>query len=166
VDRISLLKKVFEAGASDLHLVPGHLPMLRIHTHLQEADGFDTITPDDTVNMTLEMVGQKLFDRLEENRDLDFATALKGVGRFRVNAHYQRGSLSIAFRAIPHEVPDITSLNLPDVVQKFYDLPRGLVLITGPTGSGKSTTLASLIDAMNQRCSRHVITLEDRKSVV
>jgi len=161
VDRISLLKKVFEAGASDLHLVPGHLPMLRIHTHLQEADGFDTITPDDTVNMTLEMVGQKLFDRLEENRDLDFATALKGVGRFRVNAHYQRGSLSIAFRAIPHEVPDITSLNLPDVVQKFYDLPRGLVLITGPTGSGKSTTLASLIDAMNQRCSRHVITLED-----
>ena len=156
-----MLEKIVESGASDWHLVPGHPPMLRINTHLKEAEGFDILTPDDTVALTLEMVGQKQFDRLGENRDLDFATALEGVGRFRVTAHYQRGSVGIAFRVIPHDVPDIASLNLPDVVQKLYDLPRGLVLITGPTGSGKSTTLASLIDAMNQRYSRHVITLED-----
>jgi len=161
VDRITLLKQAFASGASDLHLVPGHLPMFRINTHLKEAEGFDVITPDETKAMVLEMVGQKQFDLLNENRDLDFATALAGVGRFRVNAHYQRGSVGVAFRAIPHDVPDIASLNLPEVVQKFCHLPRGLVLITGPTGSGKSTTLASLVDAMNQRHQRHVITLED-----
>jgi twitching motility protein PilT len=161
VDKTTLLEKIVESGASDWHLVPGHPPMLRIDTQLKEAEGFDTLTPADTVALTLEMVGQKRFDYLDENRDLDFGTALVGVGRFRVNAHYQRGSVSIAFRAITNEVPDIASLNLPEIVQKFYDLPRGLVLITGPTGSGKSTTLASLIDAMNKRCSRHVITLED-----
>ena len=82
MDRITLLRKTFESGASDLHLVPGHLPMLRINTHLGEAEGFDVVTPEDTVSITLEMVGQKLFDRLDENRDLDFATALEGVGRF------------------------------------------------------------------------------------
>ena len=161
MDKNTLLNKTLESGASDLHLVPGHPPIFRIHTHLKDAEGFDVITPTDTENLTLELVGQKRFDYLDENRDLDFATAVRGIGRFRVNAHYQRGSISVAFRAIPHNVPDISSLNLPDVVQQLYELPRGLVLLTGPTGSGKSTTLASLIDAMNQRCRKHVITLED-----
>ncbi|MCK5113818.1 MAG: type IV pilus twitching motility protein PilT [Phycisphaerae bacterium] len=161
MDRATLLQKAFELGASDIHLVPGHCPMFRINTLLQETDGYDRITPEDTAKMVVEMVGEKIFARLDENRDIDFATALSGVGRFRVNAHYQRGAIGIAFRAIPHDVPDIASLNLPEIVQDFYNLPRGLVLITGPTGSGKSTTLASLIDAMNKHYSRHVITLED-----
>jgi twitching motility protein PilT len=107
------------------------------------------------------MVGERRFGRLLERRDLDFSTQVEDLGRFRVNAHFQRETVAIAFRAISAEVPELSDLNLPRIVEQFVDLPRGLILVTGETGSGKSTTLASMIDAMNHRYQRHVITLED-----
>jgi twitching motility protein PilT len=107
------------------------------------------------------MVGERRFSELLEKRDIDFSTEIEGLGRFRVNAHFQRDSIAIAFRAVPTKVPSLDTLNLPGVVQKLVETPRGLVLVTGQTGSGKSTTLAAMIEAMNQRHAYHVITCED-----
>lgn len=159
--RVEILTQAAQAGASDVHIVPGQPPIMRLHTVLSPIAGYPIVTPADALAMVEDMVPERMINRLAEIRDLDFSTQIDGVGRFRVNAHYQRDVVSIAFRAIPHEVPDISTLHLPEVVGSFADLPRGLVLVTGPTGSGKSTTLASIIDSMNHRSKRHVLTIED-----
>lgn len=156
-----MLLRTLRSGASDLHLVPGHPPMLRIHTRLVPIEGKDILKPEQTIAMAREMLGDGPMAMLAKRRDLDFSTHVKDMGRFRVNAHFQRDMLAIAFRSIVAEVPRLSTLNLPPVVERFTDLPRGLVLVTGATGSGKSTTLASLIGEMNLRIDRHVITLED-----
>jgi twitching motility protein PilT len=156
-----LLKTGFEAGASDVHLVPGLPPQFRIHTVLQSAEGHEAVQPQDTEQYLREMVTAERLEGFHERLDIDFSAEVPGVARFRVNAHYQRGSIAIAFRAIPDHVPQLAELNLPPVVSTFVELPRGLLLVTGPTGSGKSTTLASMIDAMNRRFQHHIITLED-----
>lgn len=156
-----ILAEATREKASDIHLVPGHPPIFRIHTNLGPSTRWGNIAPDETADMLKALVGEHRFASMETHMDLDFSAQIEGVGRFRVNAHYQRDSIAMAFRAIPSKVPALENLNLPPAIHGFVDLPRGLVLVTGPTGSGKSTTLASLIDAMNHRESSHIITLED-----
>jgi twitching motility protein PilT len=156
-----ILTKALDLCASDIHLVPGQPPLFRIHTSLEPVSEYPVLSPEQTQDFVLEMVGEKRFEKLQQHRDLDFSASVPGRGRFRVNAHFQRDSIAVAFRSIPNEVPALDSLNLPQTVQSFVDLPRGLILVTGQTGSGKSTTLASMIDAMNRQYAHHVITLED-----
>ncbi len=155
-----ILRLAASMGASDIHLVPGHVPMVRIDTVIQGLEG----TP-----LTIEQMGafvqsistEAQRSRLQEAKDLDLSYAVEGLGRYRVNVHRQRTGLAMALRAIRESVPALESLNLPPVIQQFARLPRGLVLVTGDTGSGKSTTLASIIQAINQRDRKHIITLED-----
>ena len=156
-----LLTMAVEAGASDVHIVPGLPPLFRIHTVLQPAPDMPPVSPAQSEEFVRSMIGSKRMERLEANRDIDFSTQVPQLGRFRVNAHYQRESVAIAFRAIPNQVPALNTLNLPSIVETLVDLPRGLLLITGQTGSGKSTTLAAMIDTVNHRYPEHVITLED-----
>jgi len=156
-----ILTTAYEAGASDIHLVPGLEPQFRIHTVLKAAPGFDTIGRDVTEQFLKDMITADRLDVFREKRDVDFSFEVSGVARFRVNAHYEKNDIAIAFRAIADTVPELKTLNLPPIVATFCDLPRGLVLVTGPTGSGKSTTLASMIDSMNRRYQHHIITLED-----
>jgi twitching motility protein PilT len=156
-----ILTRALTGGASDVHLVPGLAPLFRVHTVLEPSEDYPPLTPQQTEQFVKDMVGPHRFDALLDRRDMDFSTEVQGLGRYRVNAHYQRDTIAIAFRAIPEQVPALNTLNLPPVVETMVDLPRGLILITGETGSGKSTTLAAMIDAMNQRYKYHVITLED-----
>ena len=156
-----LLTKSLQYQASDVHIVPGLPPMFRIHTVLRPVDGYEVITPEVSEQFVRDMINEKRLAMFDERRDIDFSTVIAGLGRFRVNAHYQREVIAIAFRAIPHKVPPLHTLNLPRAIQSFVHLPRGLVLVTGPTGSGKSTTLASMVDAMNEQYEHHVITVED-----
>ncbi len=155
-----LLTEALERGASDVHLVVGQRPIYRINTELIPAD-FPEVTAEDAAKVVRDMVGTRRYAQFLRRRDLDFSTEVPGRGRFRVNAHFQRESVAIAFRAIPNSVPLLEALNLPPVVRTFTDLPRGLVLVTGETGAGKSTTLAAMIDAINHKYGYHVITVED-----
>ncbi len=156
-----ILRKAMDADASDIHIVAGHKPMIRIHTKMTEMEGYEVLTPDDTHAMVKHMAGPEQMERFETQRDSDFSYAVQGLGRYRVNAHVQRQSPAITMRAIKEEIPPLASLNLPEVIAKLTYLPRGLVLVTGATGSGKSTTLASMIQEMNTRYNKHIITLED-----
>jgi twitching motility protein PilT len=156
-----LLSKSIEVGASDVHIVPGLPPLFRIHTALQPVQGCPAITPEQSESFVHEMINEDRWARFGELRDVDFSHSVEGAGRFRVNAHYQRDSIAIAFRAISSDVPDIAKLNLPPAVCQLAELPRGMVLVTGQTGSGKSTTLASIIDSINRSTAKHIITIED-----
>lgn len=155
-----LLKRAIERGASDIHVIVGQCPIFRINTELVNSD-FPVVTTELAVELVREMLGDRRYAQFVRRRDFDFSTFLKNQARFRVNAHFQRDTIAIAFRAIPNKVPMIGELNLPPVVSSLIDLPRGLVLVTGETGSGKSTTLAAMIQEINHRYARHVITLED-----
>jgi len=161
MDLQELLAEALDNGASDVHLVAGLPPLFRVHTVLKPVEEHPKITPYDTERYVRDMVGDRRFETLLEKRDLDFSSHVAGRGRFRVNAHFQRGTIAVSFRAISSEVPKLNDLNLPPVVEQLVDLPRGLVLVTGETGAGKSTTLAAMIDAMNHRYAYHVITIED-----
>ena len=155
------LKQAVEAGASDLHIIVGHPPMLRIRTVLGPIEGESPIGQDDADAFVQELLSEDQCKRFLKQRDLDFSTSLPDGSRFRVNAHFQRGTAALAFRAIPGWVPPLDTLNLPETTAGFASLQQGLVLVTGETGSGKSTTLASMIDYMNNRYPYHVVTLED-----
>ena len=155
-----LLVQGLERGASDLHVVARARPIFRINTELVTAQA-DEVAPDEAANMVRELVGTRRYAQFLRRRDLDFSAEVPGRGRFRVNAHFQRDTVSIAFRAIPSKVPKLEALGLPPVITSFTELPRGLVLVTGETGAGKSTTLASMIDRINHRYGYHVITMED-----
>ena len=148
-------------GASDVHLVPGLAPMFRISTVLAPAEGYGEVTSQMTEAFVREIIGPKRFEEFLGRRGADFSTEIPGHGRFRVNAHFQRSSIAVALRTIEANVPQINELNLPTIVESLIGLPKGLVLITGPTGSGKSTTLASMIQEMNHRFQYHIITMED-----
>ena len=161
IDLHELLIKALESDASDIHLVAGLPPLFRTHTVLQPVQGCETITSEDTEKYVMDMVGERRFQTFLDNRDLDFSTSVPRHGRFRVNAHFQRDTIAIAFRAISSDVPMLESLGLPPIVQEFVDKPHGLILVTGETGSGKSTTLAAMIDAMNHRYNHHILTVED-----
>ena len=155
-----LLTAALDQGASDVHIMVGSPPLLRIHTVLVETD-YPPVTPETAEQMVREMVSEQQFAKFCDQQDLDFSAEVPNRGRFRVNAHFQRGAVAIAFRTISVVVPALPDLNLPEAVHKLVDLTRGLVLVTGDTGSGKSTTMASMIDVMNHRYGKHVITLED-----
>ena len=155
-----LLQEAVGRGASDVHIVVGQPPILRINTELIPQP-CEPVTAEVAAGFVREAVGTRRYAQFLRRRDLDFSLEVPGAGRFRVNAHFQKGSVAIAFRAIPSTVPPLESLNLPPVVASFTDLPRGLVLVTGETGAGKSTTLAAMIDSINHKYARHIITLED-----
>ncbi len=155
---IGLLK---ERGASDIILVVGTKPVLWVHGQMELITEVEPVTAEDISTSFLPLLTEAQLERLERTGDVDFSMGKAGVGRLRINIHRQRGSLSAATRFIPHEVPRFETLKLPQRVVEFADLTRGIVLVTGGTGSGKSTTLASMIDYMNQTYRYHIITLED-----
>jgi len=155
-----ILRSAFEHDASDIHLISGHPPMMRVHTVMTPMD-YPILTPESVRKALGEMVNETQLKAFEKSQDLDFSYAVKELGRYRVNAHMQRATIGLAMRAIKSKVPPLEKLNLPEVISRLTYLPRGLVLVTGDTGSGKSTTLAAMIQAMNERYRKHIITLED-----
>ncbi len=153
----------FMAGrdASDLHLRVPAPPMLRVDGELLAAEGIDNLTPPDIETILEQITTEEQRERFRSELELDFAYSVPGLARFRVNVMQQRGTMSIAFRRIPFTIPTIEEFGLPDVCTSLIMKPRGLVLVTGPTGSGKSTTLAAMIDYLNNREARNIITIED-----
>jgi twitching motility protein PilT len=156
----TILAAAIEESASDVHINVGMPPVLRKNTELNTMD-FQEVTNEDAREMVLAMVGPERLKKFEENRDLDFSTQIDDGHRFRVNAHYQLDTIAISFRVIPNRVPLIDELHLPPIVKELTDLPRGLVLVTGHTGSGKSTTLAAMVGLINTKYRKRIITLED-----
>ncbi len=157
----ALLEKAVALGASDLHLTSGSLPAVRLHGHIELLSDFPELDPDLVRQLVYRITTTEQQKHLELNRQLDFAYGIRGLARFRVNAYYQRESLAAAFRTIPTAIKSLEELKLPASLHEFTAKPRGIVLVTGPTGSGKSTTLASLIDEINRTRTDHIITIED-----
>src|SRR3982751_3570444 len=155
-----ILRTAVTNKASDVHMNVGAPPLFRIHTVVTPSD-FPIVTPEGSIRLAKEMMDEKRWAAFEELRDSDFSYEIPGLSRFRVNAHYQRKSVALSIRTINDKVRPIEQLFLPEIVHKLTYLPRGLILVTGPTGSGKSTTLAAMIDAINRREQEHIITLED-----
>ncbi|RKQ29931.1 type IV pilus twitching motility protein PilT [Oceanobacillus halophilus] len=153
--------KACNKNASDVHLTVGKAPIFRINGNLLEQRDEPVLNPEDTKKVVHAIVSPELIQKLEEKRELDFSYGIAGVSRFRMNVFFQRGELSLAIRTIPSSIPTIEELQLPYVTKEIMHYPQGLVLVTGPTGSGKSTTLASMIHYMNQVMENHIITLED-----
>ena len=156
-----LLSVLLERGGSDLHLTAGSPPQVRVNGALVPLENFGILKPAELRSMMYEILTSRQREEFEENRELDCSHPLPGKGRFRVNVFFQRDSVGSVMRAIPNEILTLNDLNMPPVVQTFANLGRGLVLVTGPTGSGKSTTLASLIDRVNATRACHVMTVED-----
>jgi twitching motility protein PilT len=156
-----LLTRTMELGASDLHITSGSPPMVRLRGELQPLDDFAELTPPVIQRTLYAAMTQKQRERFEENLELDFSHTLPGRARFRVNVYRQRDALGAAFRLIPFEIKALEDLGVPPSVANFAMLPRGFVLVTGPTGSGKSTTLASLVDLANRQRRDHIMTVED-----
>jgi twitching motility protein PilT len=161
LDFAEVLLAVVDRRASDLHITAGVPPMVRMRGRLTPLEGYAPLTPTDTREIIYSILTNTQRQRLETNWQLDFAYQIPGTARFRVNAYFQRASLGAAFRLIPFDVVPLADLGLPPSVADFANKPRGLVLVTGPTGSGKSTTLASLIDVINQEREEHIMTIED-----
>lgn len=161
IDLDVALRQMIEVGASDLHLTSGVPPMIRLQGALQPLEGFPTLYPDSLQRSLYAVINQKQREQFEANLELDFGYAVRGVSRFRVNMYRQRDAVGAAFRAIPYEIKPLEELGIPAVVGNLAGLPRGLVLVTGPTGSGKSTTLAAIIDLANRTRSDHIMTVED-----
>src|SRR6195256_1790147 len=155
-----LLKRLLEMGGSDLHITTNSPPQIRVHGHLVPLD-LPQMTPAETKQLAYSVMTDSQKHRFEENLELDFSFGLKGLARFRANVFNQRGATSAVSRLIPFEIKSFNQLGLPAVVSKMCDKPRGLVLVTGPTGSGKSTTLAAMIDKINSERHEHIMTIED-----
>lgn len=154
------LEEMVRRGASDLHLKAGRPPVLRINGELHNAD-MPPLRPDDLRRAADQILSPRQREHFAERKEIDFAIGVQGLGRFRTNVFQQRGTLGFSFRAIPFEVPSLEELQLPEVLQRVAVAPRGLVLVTGVTGSGKSTTLASMIRFLNERRAVNVVTVED-----
>ncbi|HJX01209.1 MAG TPA: type IV pilus twitching motility protein PilT [Terriglobales bacterium] len=155
-----LLKKMLELSGSDLHISTNSPPQVRVHGHLQPLD-MPMLTPSETKQLAYSVLTDAQKHRFEEHLELDFSFGLKGLARFRGNLFNQRGATGAVFRVIPFEIRSFQQLNLPPIVAKLCEKPRGLILVTGPTGSGKSTTLAAMIDKINTERHDHIITIED-----
>lgn len=156
-----LLEEVIRRRASDLHLQVGLPPMLRVDGSLVAINGYNPMDEQAVETLIFAILDQDQRQILLKDKEFDFSFAFGTLGRFRVNAYHERGNLAAALRLIPIDIKSLSELGLPNVVLNFADYPRGLVLITGPTGSGKSTTLASLIDKINAERAQHIITIED-----
>ena len=156
------MRTLIERDGSDLHIKVGSPPMARIQGHLQPLDDTPALEPEDTEEALEDIIPETgVVKEFADVGEADFSYALPGASRFRVNAFRQRGTVSIAARAIPFNVRSIDDLSLPPVVRQLAEEQRGIVLLTGTTGSGKSTTLASMIDHINTNYAKHIITLED-----
>ncbi|GBF10821.1 type IV pilus twitching motility protein PilT [Tepidibacillus sp. HK-1] len=155
-----LMLEAFKRQASDLHITVGAKPTFRIHGKLVSM-GDTVLTPTDTVDFLRSIVTESQYQEFLEKRELDFSYGVPGISRFRINAYQQRGTISLAVRVIPTKIPGLEELGAPPILKTFIEKPQGLILVTGPTGSGKSTTLASMIDLINQTQDKHIITLED-----
>lgn len=156
-----ILKSALQKKASDVHIKAGLPPVFRIHGKLLPQQEMRKLTPEDIQRMLFGIMTPIQKERFKKEKDLDLAYGVAGLGRFRVNVFQQRGTLCAVFRAIPFGVPGIDELNLPKILEKIAMEERGLILVTGTTGSGKSTTLASMIDYINSRIRKHIITIED-----
>jgi twitching motility protein PilT len=155
-----LLKATLELGGSDLHMSIGSPPQVRVHGHLQRLD-YPALTPDVIKSLCYSVLTDAQKKKFEETWELDLAFGLRGVGRFRCNVFNQKGAVGAVYRLIPEKIMPLEQLGLPPVLAELADRPRGLVLVTGPTGSGKSTTLAAMIDRINQQKPAHILTIED-----
>jgi twitching motility protein PilT len=155
-----LLEQMVRMGASDLHLTAGSPPVVRVDGKLQRMP-YDMLTSEETKKIAYSMLNEKQKLKFEQNWELDFSFGIESMSRFRANIFMQRGNAAVALRQIPYEIRSFDQLGLPKVIADFAKLPRGLVLVTGPTGSGKSTTLAAVIDKINKERPVHIITVED-----
>ncbi len=155
-----LLEKTIELGASDLHITVGFPPVMRINGELSKY-GEDILLPDDNMILVKQILDEEKFQKLEEKGEFDTSVSYHKLGRFRVNIFKQRGTYCMAIRSVALEIPSMEKLGLPPAIKELAKKQRGLVLVTGPTGSGKSTTLASIIDYINKNRSAHILTLED-----
>src|SRR5215210_5278413 len=160
-DFSDILIEVVKQKASDLHLTAGAPPMIRQKGSLVPLPGMPKLTPTDTREIIYAILNSTQRQRLETEWQIDFAYSVPGHGRFRVNSYFQRGTLAAAFRLIPSETVPLEKLGMPPVIRTFAKKPRGIVLVTGPTGSGKSTTLASIINEINETRDEHILTIED-----
>jgi twitching motility protein PilT len=160
-DFADILMDVVSRNASDLHITAGAPPSVRVRGRLVGLDGYPVLSTTDTREIVYSILTNDQRQRLETEWQLDFAYAIPGHARFRVNAYFQRGALGAAFRLIPSTIQGIDELGLPPAVHEFTKKPRGFVLITGPTGSGKSTSLAAMVDAINRTREEHIMTIED-----
>jgi twitching motility protein PilT len=156
-----LLEQMVELGASDLHITVASPPAFRVRGHITRAEGFAPFDADATRSLLYRILSSEQQKQFELNRQLDFAYAIPGLARFRVNVYMQREAVGAAFRLIPQDIKSLEELNLPPVLHQLAEKPRGLVLVTGPTGSGKSTTLAAIIDEINRTRAEHILTVED-----
>ena len=157
----NLLDEVLKRNASDLHLQVGLPPMLRIDGALKPVSGAEALVEETLENLVFSLLDKDQKEILLRDKEFDFSFAFGDLGRFRVNAFHERGNIAAALRLIPSKILSVEELGLPSVINKFVNYPRGLVLVTGPTGSGKSSTLASIIHKINQERSAHIITIED-----
>jgi twitching motility protein PilT len=157
----ALLEEMIEKDASDLHLVAGERPKLRVDGDIVSASSEEVLTPKDTLSLAYSVLTENQKKRFETESELDFSFGIQNLARFRGNVFKQRGCVSVVIRQIPFNVKTFNELGLPNVVAQLADRPRGLVLVTGPTGSGKSTTLAAMIDKVNKELKGHIITVED-----
>src|SRR5919109_631818 len=156
-----LLERMVERNASDLHVTTGTPPVVRVRGEMERLEGFDPLSSDETQQLLYRILSSEQQKLLELNRQLDFSYSIPGLARFRVNVYFQREAIGAAFRLIPTELKTLEELGIPSSLHQLAEKPRGLVLVTGPTGSGKSTTLAALIDEINRNRSEHILTIED-----
>jgi twitching motility protein PilT len=157
----SFLAEVWDHAGTDLLITAGAPPMARLDGHLRPLPNKKVLNADDTVRIVGSMLDDELRSRLTNERQIDFSFDWEDKARLRANAFYQRDTLALAVRVIPYVIPSFQDLGLPEVFDSLVDLPQGLVLVTGPTGSGKSTTLAAMVDAINDRHNKHILTIED-----
>ena len=160
-DFAEILTRMAEERASDVHLTPGYPPAIRVRGKIVGLDEYGPLSSQLTRDTVYSLLNDDQRKRFESHKQLDLAYAVPGVARFRVNCFFQRGSISAAFRRIPHQIPRLDELGLPRVLEEMTRKPRGLVLVTGPTGSGKSTSLAAMLDIINQERDEHILTIED-----
>jgi twitching motility protein PilT len=161
IDFASVLGQMVEVRASDVHVSPGFAPAMRVNGRVRPMADFPRLEPQDTREIVYAILNDSQRKRFENDRQLDFSYAIPGVARFRVNVFFQRGAISAAFRLVPSEIKSLEELGLPAPLMDFTRKPRGFVLVTGPTGSGKSTTLASMVDVINREREEHILTIED-----
>lgn len=156
-----LLQTTVDVGASDLHLIVGTPPTIRVDGVLSPVPNESVLTPDSVAEHLKEVLSTEILERLSVNKEVDFSLSFSEVARFRVNAYTQKGTWAASFRRIPYAIPTIDSLGLPPILHSFTDLRQGFILVTGPTGHGKSTTLASILEEINSKRPVHIVTIED-----
>jgi twitching motility protein PilT len=156
-----LLSIMVERGASDLHITTGTPPQIRVHGKLVPLPQFEHLSPQDTQRLAYSVLNEAQKQKLEEENELDLSFGIQGLARFRCNVYRQRGAVGCAIRVIPMKVRGFSELGLPPIVEQLAERPKGLILVTGPTGSGKSTTLAAMVDKINSERSEHIMTIED-----